>query len=129
MQIYNGFTKKHMTSQFEIEGEILDYIERLENTLASKIKTSKLMQKKLQKLEEELKVAPKTAGRKDKFTSCQKKDIRDLRRQGASIKALADYYECSSTLIHKIVRDINVDLRQKERGVKITTLIKTKKET
>lgn len=59
----------------------------------------------LQKLIDEREVKnPRNAGRKPKLTEAQIQEILTLRKQGQTIKALAEQFNCSSGLISKILK-------------------------
>lgn len=45
------------------------------------------------------------AGRKKKFTKAQVEEILKVRESGATIQQIADSYECSTGLIHKIITE------------------------
>lgn len=44
------------------------------------------------------------AGRKERFTEHQKEVIKMYRLQGKTIREIADLYDCSPGLIHKIIK-------------------------
>lgn len=45
------------------------------------------------------------AGRKSKFTDSEKETIKMYRLQGKTIKEIADMYDCSVGLIHKLINE------------------------
>ena len=103
-KILNRFTRKQMTSKYSIEEEILSYITRLETNLMNANKKIEYLEKTVADI--------KPSGRKDKFNILQKEQIRGLRSEGISIQSLAKHFNCSTTLIHKICKDIDLDLRK-----------------
>lgn len=69
-------------------------------------------EKELAELKEELTLRRKVDGRPSKFTRDQKQEIRELRKQGIAISKIAERYNCSTSVIHGLVKDIRMDLRK-----------------
>ena len=52
------------------------------------------------------------AGRKAKFTDDQVDEIRRLREDGNTIKEIANRYNCSVGLIHKLINEKNFAIKK-----------------
>lgn len=59
----------------------------------------------LKSLKESLKINPRGAGRKQKLTDTDKETIRSYKAQGKTIREIADLYNCSVGLVHKIINE------------------------
>ena len=60
-------------------------------------------QEELRKIKTFLKHNARGAGRKNKFNAEQIQEIKQLRAEGQTIKALAEKYNCTTGLIHKLI--------------------------
>ena len=69
-------------------------------------------EQEIRELKEELALRRKVDGRPSRFSQKEKQEIRNLRRSGMAINKIAEKYNCSSSVIHSIVKDIKVDLRR-----------------
>lgn len=85
--------------------ELQKEIERLKELLASQ-------DYMISELHKQLEVSRKAPGRKSRFGEATKLHIRELRKGGMSINKLAEQYNCSTSVIGRIVKDIKVDLRK-----------------
>lgn len=68
----------------------------------------KRLNEEIQKLKNENKVRihnERGAGRKSKFTDQEKESIRMYRLQGKTIKEIAEMFNCSIGLIHKLIHE------------------------
>ena len=108
-KIWNAFEDKWIITD-DIGVELEQYIEDLYQTLLADQQLIEELQKTVDELR---KITPKNSGRKEKLSVNQKENIRKLRRAGVPLQEIADSYGCSLPLIHKITKDINVDLRKK----------------
>lgn len=63
---------------------------------------------KIQKLKNEKKHNERGAGRKIKFTDAERKTMHLYRMQGKTIKEIAETYDCSVGLVHKILNQENL---------------------
>lgn len=63
-------------------------------------------------LHERLEVSRQAPGRKSRFSEATKLHIRELRKGGMSINKLAEQYNCSTSVIGRITKDIQLDLRK-----------------
>lgn len=63
-------------------------------------------------LHKQLEVSRKAPGRKSRFDESTKLHIRELRKGGMSVNKLAEQYNCSTSVIGRIVKDIQLDLRK-----------------
>lgn len=63
---------------------------------------------KIQKLKSEKKHNERGAGRKIKFTDVERKTMHLYRMQGKTIKEIAETYDCSVGLVHKILNQENL---------------------
>lgn len=69
------------------------------NRQLEKMKKAELIEY-IQELESKL-----NAGRKEKFNEEQVNQILEARKEGKSIRAIAEQFECSIGLIHKIINN------------------------
>lgn len=69
-------------------------------------------EKEILDLKEELALRRKVDGRPSRFNKEQKRNIRDQRMTGISINKIAEEYNCSTSTIHNLVKDIQLDLRK-----------------
>lgn len=103
-----------------IENKMLnDRVENLKKAYITKIKQKnkeielkdneiKKLKDKIHKLKNEKGVYnERGAGRKSKFTDHDKEVIKMYRMQGKTIKEIAEMYNCSVGLIHKIINENN----------------------
>lgn len=60
----------------------------------------------------QLGVSRQAPGRKSRFDEVTKLRITEQRKQGTSINKLAQEYECSTSVIGRITKDIKMDLRK-----------------
>lgn len=63
---------------------------------------------RIEELEEQLKQVKKNdrgAGRKEKFTNEQIAQILKARREGKSMRAIAEEFHCSPGLVHKLIKN------------------------
>lgn len=79
----------------------IKYLELENKTL----KDSLEHEKKVRELISDNKHNERGAGRRSKFTDGEKELIKMYRIQGKTIKQLADMYECSVGLIHKLINE------------------------
>ena len=70
----------------------------------------------INELHEQLEVSRKSPGRKSRFDENTKLEIRALRKNGMSINRIAARYNCSTSVIGRITKDIKLDLRTKTRN-------------
>ena len=97
------------------------------NGLNAEIKKLSVEIEKLNAEIDVLKVKLNTRSR-EKVSASDKQLIIRLREKGVTIKDLAEHFECSTATIHKIVKDVDIDLRRQKRGQKISTKIKEIRE-
>jgi len=92
--------KERFNAQKEkvLEAEISSYNIRHLNDVIENCK------KQIAGLEEKLKSAP-TGGRPEKFTDQEKETMKMYRLQGKSIRKIAEIFECSAGLVHKIINE------------------------
>ncbi|MBE6022227.1 MAG: hypothetical protein E7231_03205 [Cellulosilyticum sp.] len=67
----------------------------------------------VKQLESELIKRRKAEGRPERFSIAEKEVIRECRMRGMSINQLAIEFDCSVSTIHRLTKDIDVDLRKK----------------
>ena len=78
---------------------MLEITEKSINRQLEKMKKAELIEY-IQELESKL-----NAGRKEKFNEEQVNQILEARKEGKSIRAIAEQFECSIGLIHKIINN------------------------
>lgn len=76
-------------------------VEKSTNRELEKMKKAELIDY-IQELEDRLNKS-RNAGRKEKFNEEQVHQILEARNQGKSIRAIAEQFECSIGLIHKLI--------------------------
>ena len=113
MEIYNGFTREYMYVSDDTSNELVEYIARLEKRIRSDAKVIASNKKTIEELNKKIDLVPKVAGRREKLTFNQKENIRKMRSAGVSLQEIADAYKCSVPLVHKITKDLDIDLRKK----------------
>lgn len=96
------------------KSELIEYIRELEaenreKTIAcnSLIKLMAMSETKINRLQARLEGNLRNAGRKEKFNEEQVKQILEARNEGKSIRAIAEQFECSIGLIHKLINNNN----------------------
>lgn len=66
----------------------------------------------ISELHKQLEVSRKAPGRKCRFDESTKLHIRELRKSGMSINKIAERYDCSTSVVGRITKDIQLDLRK-----------------
>lgn len=104
-----GYIYNEQQNKYELVQEQEEKQE--ENGFQELINEINFLKKEVQKLKdeiEELKVIKRNergAGRKERLSIDDKEQAKEYRKQGKTIKEIADIYSCSVGLIHKIINE------------------------
>ncbi len=104
-------------------------VKQLQQEIKSLKNSLYISEQKMRELEEEIKSLKvnnkenikneRGAGRKSKFTDEEKETIRMYRLQGKTMQYIADMFDCSVGLVHKIVNEIDKSNPRKKLKSKI----------
>ena len=108
----NRAYKLNIEHEKETRKKISTYYEKTNNELKEKIQKLKneneTLNEEIQKLKNESKTTihnERGAGRKQRLTEEQKETIKMYRVQGKTIKEIAEIFNCSIGLIHKLINE------------------------